>query len=318
MILSQTIRPEGPLWYREGTGMEDYIVRVISESRKVRGLACITTGVVDEICRRHKAAPTASAALGRAVTGGVLMGALMKRDQRVALKFEGTGPLRKILVEADGEGAVRGYVGEPHVTVPPTDGVLDVSAAIGKVGLLTVVKDLGVREPYSGTVELVSGEIAEDIAYYLTESEQIPSAVGIGVYLESRGHVGVSGGFLVQSLPPSDEANVESIVQMIRSMPSVTELLRDGTTPEAILEYLFSEVPFETLQKTPLSTYCLCSRERMERGLLSLGTELLEELIEEQEEAELVCDFCRRDYHFTRDDMKDLLQELRAGTRRTA
>jgi molecular chaperone Hsp33 len=211
--------------------MEDYLVRVITKDASVRGLACVTTNLVREAYSRHGTYPTATAALGRALTGGTLMGALLKTGQRVALKFSGNGPIQKVLVEAESNGAVRGYVGVPNVDLPLKDGKIDVGSAVGHAGVLTVTKDLRLKEPYTGIVELFTGEIGDDIAFYLTESEQIPSAVGLGVYVEPDGIVSAAGGFLIQSLPPSDEEIIDKLITQIEAMPSITELLRSGKRP---------------------------------------------------------------------------------------
>ena len=290
--------------------MADYLLRVMGEKFNVIGLACVTTGLVDEARILHGTSRTASAALGRALTGGLLMGALMKRGQRIGLKFEGSGPLKKIIVEADNDGTVRGFVGVPGAEVPLTDEKLNVAGALGCEGSLTVFKDLGLKEPYRGIVKLLTGEIAEDIAYYFAESEQIPSAVGMGVFVKPDGKVTAAGGFLIQSLPPSEEGTVEQFIENIRRMPFVTDLLREGKTPEDILEIIFSGVPYHVLGKRNLSFRCACSRERIERVLISLGKEELEGIIAEQGETDVTCEFCRSNYHFTRKELEDLRQEI--------
>lgn len=287
----------------------DYLVRIISRSGTVRALACVTTGLVADACHRHGTFPTASAALGRALTGGALFGALLKTGQRIALAFEGNGPLRKILVEADANGAVRGCVGNPEVVLVRDDGKLDVGRALGHAGLLTVTKDLGLKEPYRGTVTLYTSEIAEDLAYYLTESEQIPSAVGLGVFVEADGSVGVAGGFLVQALPPHDEAVIEQLMSRIETMPAVSEQLRGGATPEKMLEYLFAGIPYDTLEKRALAFVCSCSRERLERVLLSLGKDELAAMIADRGEAEVTCELCGERYHFSREELQRLHDE---------
>jgi len=180
--------------------MDDYLVRIIAQEKNVLGLACITTNLVNDARKMHGTYPTATAALGRALTGGELLGALLDEGQRVALKFAGDGPLRKIVVEAEGDGTVRGYVAEPQVDLPPVNGKFDVGGALGREGFLTVTRDLGVKTPYSGVVKLYTGEIASDIAYYLSESEQVPSAVALGVFVEPDLNVSAAGGFLIQSL----------------------------------------------------------------------------------------------------------------------
>nr|WP_298438921.1 Hsp33 family molecular chaperone HslO [Geobacter sp.] len=290
----------------------DYLVRVITKDGSIRALACVTTGLVGELCRRHGTWPTASAALGRGLTAGALMGALLKTGQRVALRFEGNGPLKKVLVEADANGAVRGGVGNPEVSPVRDDGKLDVGGALGRAGLLTVTKDLGLKEPYTGTVILYTSEIAEDLAWYLTESEQIPSAVGLGTYVEPDGSVSAAGGFLIQALPPGDEELVDRLMARIGEMPPVTELLRRGVTPEGMLAYLFDGIPCDTLEKRALAFVCSCSRERTERLLVSLGKADLAALIDEQGGAEVTCELCRERYRFDRGELERLLTGLSA------
>ncbi len=289
--------------------MKDYLVRIIGRDVNIRGMACVTTNLVDEARRRHGTSPTASAALGRALTGGALLGALLKKDQRVALRFEGNGPLKKILVEADSRGAVRGYVGVPEADLPPRNGKLDVSGLLGRKGLLVVTKDIRMKEPYSGMVELHSGEIAEDLAYYLTESEQIPSAVGLGVYVERNRRVTAAGGFMVQSFPPRNDELVEEIIGRISKMEPITELLRKGRTPEQVLEDLFEGIPFEFLLRHELSFQCSCSRERVERALITLGHEEIATILENLGEADVRCEFCLESYHLTGGDLEGLLAE---------
>lgn len=290
----------------------DYLIRILTKSGNVRALACDTTELVNEICQRHGTSVTASTALGRVVTGTALLGALLKPGQRVAVKFEGNGPLKKILAEATNEGAVRGYVGAPEVELPLKQGKIDVAGAIGHAGFLTVSKDLRLKEPYKGTVQLYTSEIAEDLAYYFTESEQIPSAVGLGVYVESDARISAAGGFLIQALPPAEEQGemLDTLVKRIHAMPSVTELLREGATPEMLLERLFAEIPYDILETQPLTFACSCSKPRMEQALLSLGHQDLAALIQEREEVEVACEFCRERYLFRRAELEQLLQEI--------
>ncbi len=290
--------------------MDDYLVRVITKDYCVRALACVTTHLVNEACRRQDTYPTAAAALGRAMTGGALMGALLKTGQRVALKFEGNGPLKKIIVEAESNGLVRGYVAVPHVDLPLKAGKLDVASALGKDGLLTVIKDLRMKEPYQGIVKLYTGEIAEDLAFYLAESEQIPSAVGLGVFVEADRSVSAAGGFLIQSLPPVNEEVIDRLIERIPQLPSITELLRGGKTPEDILELLFASIPFSILEKYVLAFRCSCSRERVEEALISLGREELSALMAQEEEIFVNCEFCREQYAFSREELARLVKEI--------
>jgi molecular chaperone Hsp33 len=290
--------------------MKDYLVRVITEEKNIVGLACITTNLVDYARRRHGTYPTASAALGRALTGGELMGALLDRGQRVALKFTGNGPLKKIIVEAEGNGAVRGYVEVPRVDLPPRNGKLDVGGALGREGYLTVTKDLRLKEPYNGIVKLYTGEIASDIAYYLTESEQIPSAVGLGVYVETDGRVSASGGFLIQSLPPADEALIDSLAGRIEALPPVTRQLRDGRTPEDVLAAVFDGIPYRTIETRELVFQCSCSVARIEQALITLGRSQIEEIARGQEVFDVSCHFCNRTYVFGKDHLGRLIHEM--------
>jgi molecular chaperone Hsp33 len=289
--------------------MTDYLVRAIGDKVNLIGLACVTTALVEKARKIHGTSRTASAALGRALTGGLLMGALLKKGQRLALKFEGNGPLRKIIVEADNDGTVRGFVGAPEAEVPFKDEKLNVSGALGSQGLLTVIKDLGLKEPYQGVVNLLSGEIGEDIAYYYSESEQIPSAVGLGVFVEPDGRVSAAGGFLIQTLPPTEAKMVDRLIENIRKIPLVTEFLRGGKNPEALITEIFSGLPYHALGKKELSFTCRCSKEKVEKILVALGSAELEKMITEQGKAEVTCEFCRTGYHFSREELENLLLE---------
>lgn len=292
--------------------MSDYLVRIITKNGSLRALACVSTELVVEACQRHNTSPLASTALGRALTGGVLMAALLKTGQRVALKFEGNGPLKKILVEADKSGTVCGTVGVPTAALPELGGKLDVAGAIGRAGLLTVTKDIGMTDTYPGTVQLVSSEIGEDLAWYLTTSEQIPSAVGLGTFLDGAGQVVVAGGFLVQALPPQDDAAIDHLMERIAALPPLSELLLQGTTPEELLEKLFDGIPFDLLEKREISFHCSCNREKVERVFLVMGSSELQKLLTEQDGAEVSCEFCREQYFFSREELAGLLAELTA------
>jgi molecular chaperone Hsp33 len=289
--------------------VKNYMIRVMSSQARVLGLACVTTDLVEEAARLHETSPAASIALGRALTGGLLMGALMKRGQRVGLKFEGNGPLKKILVEADSDGTVKGFVGNTDVDVPYIPGKIRVSDALGSEGFLTVFKDVGLEEPYQGIVKLRTGEIAEDIAYYFAESEQIPTAVGLGVFVEPDGRVAAAGGFLVQSFPPVDDALIGRLIDQIGKLPSVTEMLRKGEGPEQMLKAIFAGVPFYVLERRDLFYRCSCSRDRIERVLISLGCSELNEILAQEGKAEVTCEFCRTRYRFTGAELEALIKE---------
>ena len=218
--------------------------------------------------------------------------------------------MKKILVEADSDGIVRGYVGVPKVDLPLKNGTFDVAGAIGHAGFLTVTKDLRLKEPYKGVVQLRTSEVAQDLAYYLTESEQIPSAVGLGTFIEASGDIAVAGGFLIQTVPPVDEETVEQVLRHIQELPSITTLLRNNTNPEQLLELIFEGIPFKTLGKQPLVFQCSCSKTRMKHALVALGIEELTSMIDEGKETEVVCEFCRARYLFTQHELKRLAEMI--------
>ncbi|WP_028576439.1 Hsp33 family molecular chaperone HslO [Desulfomicrobium escambiense] len=289
--------------------MKDNLIRVISDEANVRAMACLTTATVGEACVRHRTSPTASVALGRALTGGVLLGALLKGRQRVALKFEGNGPLGKIVVEADPMCLVHGYVGNPGADLPLRDGRFDIPGALGRAGLLTVTKDLQLKSPYQGVVNLVSSEIAEDIAYYLTESEQTPSAMGLTTIPDDQGGIAVAGGFLLQSLPPANDAALETLTARIAAMPPLARLLFDGAGPKDILDHIFGDIPYEILGHQDVAFHCGCSRDRIEQALITLGVDEIKSLAERGEDTVITCEFCREPYAFTPADLRRLADE---------
>jgi molecular chaperone Hsp33 len=290
--------------------MSDYLLRILTKGGTVRALACCTTELVEEARQRHGALPLATVAMGRALTGGVLLGALLKGDQRLALKFEGNGPLQKVMVEAEPDGTVRGFVAAPEAELPLKSGKLDVAGGIGRAGFLSVSKDLGLKEPYRGLVQLYTSEIGEDLAYYLTESEQTPSAVGLGVFVDPSGSVAAAGGFLIQTVPPGDDALIEQLMGRIAELPPLSELFLLGTTPEQLLERLFADIPYTSLERRELRFRCTCTREKIERVLLSLGRAELERLLAEQHGAAVTCEFCRELYAFDAEAVATLINEL--------
>lgn len=298
--------------------MNDYLVRILTKNGSIRALACVTTELTAEGARRHKTLPTATAALGRGLTGGVLMGALLKTGQRVSLKLEGNGPLGKVLIEAQSNGEVAGTVGNPEVDLPPRNGKFDVAGALGRAGFLTVTKDLGLKEPYGGTVQLVSSEIAEDLTWYLTESEQTPSAIGLGMYLAEDGTVGAAGGFLIQTLPPQDAGLVDTLMARIEQMPPLTEFFRTGGTPEQLLELLFADIPYDTLEKRALAFRCTCTREKGEKALVAQGRQSSEEIIDREGEIFVTCTFCREEWRFGREDLNRIFADSAAVIPRQA
>jgi molecular chaperone Hsp33 len=271
-------------------------------------VACNTTNLVAEACRRHDVGPLAAAALGRALTGAALLAALLKDSQSVFLKFEGNGPLKKIITEAGYDGWVRGYVANPHADVPLRNGRIDVAAGLGRAGFLTVVKDIGNNQKYPGTIQLYTSEIGEDLAYYLSQSEQTPSAVALAIHLEKDGSIGASGGFLVQSLPPADETVLAQLEKEIAAMPPLSQLLLEGKSPSEILSLLFKKIPHKTIGTRELVYACSCNRAKMEGALFSLGEEDIRYLLEKEVGAEVHCEFCRQSYRFGKDELLALLK----------
>jgi molecular chaperone Hsp33 len=294
--------------------MTDSLERVISLSGTFFGVACNTTELVTEACRRHDVGPLAAAALGRALTGAALLAALLKDNQSVFLKFEGNGPLKKIITEAGYDGWVRGYVANPHADVPLNNGRIDVAAGLGRAGLLTVVKDIGNNRKYPGTIELYTSEIGEDLAYYLSQSEQTPSAIALAMHLNKDGSIGASGGFLVQSLPPAEETLLARMEQEIAAMPPLSRLLLDGKGPAEILSLLFKQIPHKKIGSRELVYACSCSRAKMEGALFSLGEEDIRSLLDTENGAEVHCEFCRQSYRFGRDDLLRLLMPDRKSS----
>jgi len=280
--------------------MHDHIARAMAVKGKIRAVACITTKLANDICFLQGTSPIASIALGRALSGAALVGSTLKQGQRTAIKFEGGGPLKKLIAEVEWDGAIRGTVAVPDVVAE------SVPAALGRAGFLTVTRDLGMKDPYTGMVQLYTSEIAEDLAYYLTDSEQIPSAMGLGVSLADDGQIAVSGGFLIQSLPPSDEVAVDRIMATISKLPPLTTLLKDATTPRQLLDILLEGVEHHPLESTDLFFRCGCSRDKVERAILSLGKAGLERMIEEQGEAAVTCEFCKQQYRFERSELEAL------------
>jgi molecular chaperone Hsp33 len=290
--------------------MEDYLVRSMAKEAGLRGLACMTTNLVNELAFRHKTAPTATAAFGRALTGGALMGSLLKAGQRLAVKFEGDGPLHKIVVEADSNGQVRGYPAVPDVELPQKLGEFDVAAALGRNGAVKVVKDLRLKGLAEGTVPLVSGQIDDDLTYYLNQSEQVPSLVKIGVYADEDGHVHAAGGLLIQSMPPYNPDTISELEERLEEMPPVGQLLRSGKTAEDLLLLLFGSIPYRVLERRPIQFKCSCSRQRSRAALLTLGREEVESLLVTEGQAVVDCHFCHEEYVFGREELEQLLAEL--------
>ena len=291
--------------------MADEIVRSITCDGYVRASAITGTEMVTRALQIHDLSPTAAAALGRALMAVSMMGNQLKGDRdSISLQFKADGPLNGICVVSDSQGNARGYVGNPHVSTSYLGkGKLNVGAAVGRDGFLTVVKDLGMREPYVGSVPLVSGEIAEDVTAYFAESEQIPTACALGVLVNQDGKIAQAGGYLIQLLPGAPEEVISAVEAGIMRIQSVTEAMSDGLNAQDMLAQVLGDLGIEILERQPVEYRCTCSRERVERALISLGRTELTSLIEEQGEAELGCQFCDVKYHFNRPQLEQLLRD---------
>lgn len=287
--------------------MTDILNRIIADDGKFFGLACNTTQLVNEACRKHDVGPTAAAALGRALTGATLLAALLKDGQSVQLKFEGSGPLGNIITEAGYDGWTRGYVAHPQADVPLKNGRIDVATGLGRAGFLTVTKNIGGKHNYQGMVQLYTSEIAEDIAYYLLESEQTPSVVALGIHLLPDGTISSAGGFLVQALPPVDDTVITTIEQQVQKLPPITELLQQGQAPVEIVKRIFADIPHHQTASKELVYQCSCSKAKMENALFSLIIEDLQGLLENDKGAEVHCEFCRDRYRFNEQELQQIL-----------
>ncbi len=289
---------------------QDYIVRATAEYGMIRAFAATTKHLVQEARERHDTEPVATAALGRLLTAGAMMGVTLKGEEDLlTLMIRGDGPLQGITVTADARGRVKGFVHQPHVWVPlKRPGKLDVGAAVGK-GTLTVIRDQAFGEPYSSQVELATGEIGDDLTYYFVASEQVPTSVGLGVLVDTDKSVRRAGGFLIQLMPDCSEAAADRLEQNLSQVGSVTGFLEQGMRPEDILNLLLEGLSPEILEKTPTEFYCNCSRERVSKVLLSMGREELEKLIREDHGTELECHFCGEKYRFTEEELRQLAQQ---------
>jgi molecular chaperone Hsp33 len=285
----------------------DYMVRGTAGNGQVRAFVATTRDMAEYARKVHGTTPVATAALGRLLTAGVMMGTMMKGDQdEITVRIDGDGPIRMVLVTADSHGTARGCVGNPDVLLPfKENGHLDVGGAVGK-GSLKVIRDTGLKEPYVGEVNLVSGEIAEDLTYYFAASEQVPSAVSLGVLVDTDTTVRRAGGMILQMMPDASDEIIDDLENTLKKLPSMTELLEAGKTPEDIFREVLGRWQPEILETVPLSYRCSCSRERVERALISISAKDLRELIEENKTIEVACQFCDKKYSFTVDDLKEL------------
>ncbi|MBQ6117141.1 MAG: Hsp33 family molecular chaperone HslO [Oscillospiraceae bacterium] len=293
----------------------DRIVRAISSDGLVQAAAVCSRGLVERARTIHRTTPTATAALGRALSAASLMGnALKGQGASITLQFKGNGPLGTVLAVSDNQGNVRGYVANPGAEVPlRADGKLDVGTAVGHEGTLTVIKDLNMRDPYVGTVDLLGGEIAEDVAGYFVESEQIPTACALGVLVDRDRSVLSAGGYLIQLMPGAGEDTIAKVEGGIMAAGPVSALLQQDADPEHLLRTVMSDFDLHILETTPVEYRCYCSRERVERALISLGADELEAILREQGGCQMTCQFCDAVYEFSGEELEKLIAEIRRG-----
>ena len=292
--------------------MNDYIIRATAANDQIRAFAAVTTEMVETAREHHNTSPVATAALGRLLTAGAMMGSMMKGEKDVlTLQIKAGGPLQGITVTADSQGNVKGYVGNPDVCIPANSkGKLDVAGAVGP-GFLTVIKDMGLKEPYSGQVMLQTCEIAEALTYYFATSEQVPSAVGLGVLMNKNNTVRQAGGFIVQLMPFAEEEVISRLEQNVQKINSVTNLLEEGHTPESLLEKVLEGFDMQINEKMDTRFHCNCSKERVAKALISIGRKELNEMIQEGKPIEMNCHFCNTNYNFTVEELKEILRRCK-------
>lgn len=290
--------------------MSDTILRALAHDAGIQIVACISTGLVERAREIHKTLPTATAALGRALTATAMMGSQLKVDGgSITVQFKGNGPLGAIVCVGDPDGYVRGYLQNPCCDLPlRADGKLDVGGGVGR-GYLMVIKDIGLKDPVTGTVALTNGEIAEDLTRYFAESEQIPSACALGVLVDTDQSVKCAGGYLVQLMPGVKDADIDRLEETLSKIPPVTAMLEQGMTLEQIVQAVLDGFESEFLQKTEIGYRCACSRHKVESALISMGKKELSQMAEEQEKSEVTCQFCDKIYAFTRQELNDLLRQ---------
>lgn len=291
----------------------DYIVNAITSNGAIRVVAADTTELCNRAQEIHKMSPTAAAALGRTLTAAAIMGSMLKSaDDSLTIQLNGGGPIGKVVAVGDGNAKVKGYVGNPLVDLPLNEkGKLDVGGAIGRDGMLGIIRDLGLKEPYVGQVPLVNGEVAEDLTQYYATSEQLPTAVALGVLVDVDYTIKAAGGFILQVLPGAYDEDIDNVEKTIQSISSVTEMLSNGKKPEDIVEQLLSDYEIEYFDNVPTKYECDCSRDRTDRALISLGKDELTKIIEEDGKAEITCHFCDNVYKYTKEELETLLENAK-------
>lgn len=290
--------------------MKDYIVRATAANAQIRAFAVTSRELVEYARSAHNLSPVVTAALGRLMTGGVMMGSMLKGEKdMLTLQIKGAGPVHGLTVTADSQGTVKGYADNPQAMMPPNhSGKLDVGGVIGP-GVLTVIKDMGLKEPYASTIELTTGEIGDDLTYYFASSEQVPSSVALGVLMDRNNTVRQAGGFIIQLMPFTDEEVIGKLEEKLADLPPVTTLLEEGNAPEQILQIVLGDLGVEITDTRPVRFYCNCSKKRVEKVLVSLGRQELQKLIDEGKDVELNCHFCNTDYVFSVEELQKIRRE---------
>ncbi len=290
--------------------MSDYIVRAIAAGGQIRAFAATTKDTVEKARQLHNTSPIATVALGRLLTGGVMMGVTMKNDSDIlTVQIKGNGPIGAMTVTADPKGNVKGFVANPEVMLPLKDGRLDIAGAVG-IGVLSVIKDIGLKEPYVGDTILITSEIADDLTYYYATSEQIPSSVGLGVLMDKDNTVEQAGGFIIQLMPDATEEVIDKLEKRIKEIKSVTHMLENGMTPEKILEYILGGMELEILDTIPTQFYCNCSKERVGKAVMSIGVKDLKEMVDDNKPIEVNCHFCNSHYTFSPQELGQMLEAV--------
>lgn len=288
--------------------MKDYLVRATAAGSQIRAFAVTSREMVETARRHHNTSPVATAALGRLLTAGAMMGSMMKNDTDVlTVQIKGSGPIQGLTVTADSHANVKGYVENPDVMLPPKNGKLDVGGALG-IGLMNVIKDMGLKEPYVGQTILQTGEIGDDLTYYFANSEQVPSSVGLGVLMKKDNTVKCAGGFIVQVMPFIEEKVLEQLEENIKNIHSVTAMLEKGYTPEQLLSEVLKGMEVEITDTMPTKFYCDCSKEKVAKAIISIGKKDIEEMISEGKDIEVKCHFCNTAYTYSVEELKEILQ----------
>ncbi|AZV59448.1 Hsp33 family molecular chaperone HslO [Peribacillus frigoritolerans] len=290
--------------------MKDYLVKAMAYNNQVRAYAVTTTETIEEARRRHDMLPVASVVLGRSMTAGAILGAMLKGEEKLTIKINGGGPIGTILVDTNAKGEVRGYVSNPQVNAGLNQqNVLDIKSVVGTNGILSITKDIGLNQSFIGSVPLVSGEINEDFSSYLLNSEQIHSSVGVDVLVNSDFTIQAAGGFIIQLLPNTEEKTIRLIKDSLQNSPYISSMIQQGVTPEQILKQVLGEENISILETIPVHFQCQCSRERISNAIVSLGRNEIQDMIDTDGQAEVQCHFCNERYHLTKEDLETLLKE---------